>query len=77
MPGVATFRTKLFDFSQVLHINCKKFELRGPWSGTLGRQLGAPGSPGCWLGVLGAPGCKLEALGLPGYWLEALGLPGR
>ena len=48
---MATFRSKLLDFSQVLHINCLKFALRGPWLGNLGRQSGA----------LGLPGCQLEA----------------
>ena len=53
---MATFRPKLLDFSQVLYINCKKFELRGPWPGTLGHQLGVPGLPGRQLWAPGNPG---------------------
>ena len=29
-PGVATFRTKLLDFSQVLHINCLNLDQEAP-----------------------------------------------
>ena len=50
---MATFRSKLLDFSQVLHINCLKFEVRGPWPVNLGHQSGA----------LGLTGCQLEAPG--------------
>ena len=50
---MATFRSKLLDFSQVLHINCEKFELTGPWPKNLGRQSGG----------LGLPGSQLEAPG--------------
>ena len=63
---MATFRSKLLDFLQVLHINCQKFELRGPWPGNLGRLSGALGIPGDpWLPVRapGLLGCRLEAPG--------------
>ena len=60
---MATFRSKRLDFSQVLHINCQKFELRAPWPGNLGHQSGALGSPGRELGTAGPPGCRLGALG--------------
>ena len=60
---MATFRSKLLDFSQVLHINCLKFELRGPWPGNLGRQSGTLGIPGSQLEAPGPLGCRLETLG--------------
>ena len=55
---MATFRSKLLNFSQVLHINCLKFELRGSWPGNRGRQSEA----------LGLSGCQLEAPGPLGCW---------
>ena len=51
--GLQLLGIKLLDFSQVLLINSLKFELRGRWPGTLGRQSGDPGPPGCQLGVPG------------------------
>ena len=60
---MATFRSKLLDFSQVLHINCFKFELRGPWPGNLGRQSGALELPGCQLEAPKSLDCPLGAPG--------------
>ena len=72
-PGVATFRSKLLDFSQVLHINCLKIcikrplarkpwsSVRGPWASWL--LISGPGLPGRQLGTPGPPGCWLGALG--------------
>ena len=56
---MATFRSKLLDFSQVLHINCLKFALRAPWPGNLGRQSGALGLPGCQLEAPKPLACRL------------------
>ena len=61
---MATFRKQLLNF--LLQINDYKFELRGYWPGTLSRQSGALGLPGCQLEAPGTPGCQLEALGPPG-----------
>ena len=50
---VATFRTKFFYFFTGFAYVLSKFELRGPWPGTLNHQFGALGSSGS---QLGAPG---------------------
>ena len=63
--GLQLLGKKLLNFLQVLHINYQKFELRGYWPGTLSRQSGA----------LGLPGCQLEAPGTPGFQFEAPGPP--
>ena len=59
----------------VMTVNCQKFQLKGPWLETLGRQLVAPGPSGCQLGSPEPPGC-LGALGVSGPFGCQLGVLG-